>query len=223
MNAYLHRLFVHPVKSSASLSVSSSFVSRLGLLHDRRFMVCDAQGVLISQRTVPKMASVETTLLQSHVRLFCGNAGISIPLSPEGEVVTVNIHGNSAQGIDCGNDAARWISDALGVHCRLVFQDPNVPRVDKGGDVSFADAYPLLLLSRSTVFQINQWLGGTGCSVTALNFRPNLFIDGNGLPFHEDALVGREFSIGTARFKGASLCSRCSVVDVNPATGIRDR
>ena len=52
-------------------------------------------------------------------------------------------------------------------------------------------------------------------------FRPNLLVRGppGAAPHFEDAWVGSTLVIGDARALCTDLCSRCSMVDVDPASG----
>ena len=59
---HLSGLFIHPVKSLRGCAVTTADVDVLGLVGDRRFMVVDENGRFLTQRTLPRMALVETSL-----------------------------------------------------------------------------------------------------------------------------------------------------------------
>ncbi len=56
------RLFIHPVKSCAGIEVQQALLTDTGLDLDRAWMVVDAQGVFLSQRTLPRMALIRPQL-----------------------------------------------------------------------------------------------------------------------------------------------------------------
>lgn len=65
-------------------------------------------------------------------------------------------------------------------------------------------------------------LGGKfGQPIDARRFRINFWIDGLG-PWEEFEWIGREISIGDARFSVEERIERCMATTANPDTGIRD-
>lgn len=79
--------------------------------------------------------------------------------------------------------------------------------------VSFADAFPLLLISQMSLEDLN---GRLTESVPMNRFRPNLVIDGTSA-FEED--TWRSLQIGSVSFRVAKPCARCTVPTVNQDTG----
>lgn len=63
----IRSLHIHPVKSLRGCDVSSAGLDDLGIRGDRRFLVVDARGQLLTQRTLPRVALVSTAL--SHAAL----------------------------------------------------------------------------------------------------------------------------------------------------------
>jgi uncharacterized protein len=112
---------------------------------------------------------------------------------------------------------------------RLVRFDPEQRRLSERrwtGQVEaengFADAFPLLVTSASSMNELNRRLQAQGhVPVTMARFRPNLVLD--GLEAHgEDPLD--EITIGTeegaVRIKLVKPCARCPIPDVDPLTGV---
>src|SRR5687768_2974916 len=62
-------LFIHPVKSLRAVSVPSVELDALGIVGDRRFMVVDENGRFLTQRSLSRMALVETTLTRDELIL----------------------------------------------------------------------------------------------------------------------------------------------------------
>lgn len=91
------------------------------------------------------------------------------------------------------------------------------PDVAQPGDfVSFADGFPLLLISEASLEDLNRRLAAP---VSMRRFRPNLVINGFG-PYAEDNW--RRIRIGDVIFEGVKNCSRCVFTTINPDTGIED-
>ncbi len=119
--------------------------------------------------------------------------------------------------------ASRLFSDHLGREVRLVYmpddtQRPVKPERGRPGDlVSFADAYPLLMISEESLAGLNARLADP---LPMERFRPNVVIAG-GEPHAEDDLG--PFRIGDVTFRNVEPCDRCSVTTVDPATGERGK
>ncbi|MEO6407288.1 MAG: MOSC N-terminal beta barrel domain-containing protein [Burkholderiaceae bacterium] len=127
-----------------------------------------------------------------------------------------------------GADAA----GVLGVDFRLrvVRFDPDQHRLSARSwtgaieaENAFADAFPLLVASTASLAEVNLRLHDRGHAPVAMErFRPNLVLD--GLAAHdEDHLDEIVFDAegGPVRIKLVKPCGRCSIPDVDPATGIQ--
>ena len=121
-------------------------------------------------------------------------------------------------------DVNWWIQERVGSPLRLIWQeDPTVRRVSgahggQEGDVlSLADAGPLLMVSRTSVEQVREWVGQEWAQedpeATTIRFRPNVVIDG-GEPFAEDAWP--TVRIGEVDFRTAEICDRCVMATIHP-------
>ena len=62
MTFRLSALYLYPVKGFASVAVDEAQVTARGFARDRRFMVVDLDGVFITQRDLPRMATVWTEI-----------------------------------------------------------------------------------------------------------------------------------------------------------------
>ena len=118
--------------------------------------------------------------------------------------------------------AAAWLSDRLGSACRLFYMpEDSVRLVDglyahNGETVSFADGFPILLISRASLDDLN---GRLPSPVPMNRFRPNLVISGCA-PFAEDDW--KRIRIGDMVFDVAKPCSRCAIPSIVQETGERD-
>ncbi len=217
----LTHLSVYPVKSCRGISVGAATLDRWGLQHDRNWMVVDADGRFISQRTHPRLALVEPALGRELMTLRAPDMPVlELPASGRaGPERMVSIWEDSCRALDQGDAAAEWFSRCLGQPARLVRIGAGfaraVPqaRYPAGADVSFADAFPVLLLSVASLGALNARLA---TPVPMNRFRPNLVID--GCPeFAEDSW--RHLRIGGVEFQVVSACKRCVITTVDQSTG----
>ena len=210
-------LFVYPVKSLGGISLTSAEVTDRGFLFDRRFMLVDHGGQMITQREENTLARVRTAI--DGDALILGDE-IRVPLVPEpisgkGLRVTVWSDVVRAQPVDDGG----YFSSFLGRPVRLVYMPANKRRrVDgryapKGHIVSFADGFPYLLVGRGSMDKLADELGTT---VDVRRFRPNIVVA--GLPAYGEDTLGT-FSLGDIVFRRVKPCSRCVMVDLDPDTG----
>ena len=82
--------------------------------------------------------------------------------------------------------------------------------------VSFADGFPLLLLSQASLDLLNSKLGSP---VPINRFRPNLVVDGCKAHAEDD---WRQIRIGGMEFDVAKACARCVVPSIDQASGEKD-
>lgn len=225
----------YPVKSCRGEDLDSATVEPWGLAGDRRWMIVDEAGEKVTARETNVLLTVVPELIPGGVRLSVAgaraNAGASAsapePLEvrePTGADLEVQIWNDRVTASDAGDAAATWFSAIVGRTVRLVFlDDPTRRAVDpqrsRPGDVvTFADGYPMLMASLSSLQQLNDWIGGDAEPLDIRRFRPNLVIDG-AEPFAEDTWssirVGGE---GGTTFRVAQDCSRCVLTTVHPDT-----
>ena len=216
----LSGLHLYPVKSLAGLDLKRARLERHGLAHDRRWMVVDEAGVFLTQRQVPKMALV-------HTRLAAGGLRLGAPGMPDLELdpaaagaarMAVEVWGDRCNAWPVGEAADAWLSDFLGRPCRLVEMPPDgLRRVDPeygetGDRTAFSDGFPLLLISRASLEDLNRRLESP---LPMRRFRPNLVVDGCA-PYAEDRW--RRIRIGDLGFRVVKPCSRCVITTIDPDT-----
>lgn len=222
-------LFIYPVKSLRGHAVLTAEFDALGFIDDRRFMIVDDTGKFLTQRTVPRMALIDATLHASSLTLSThANNPISVPTSPDLETPLLFVSVWKSEGLqaeDCGADAASWLSDFLGLKCRLVrigqqFSRPMLkPSARPGDTVSFADASPFLVISAASLAQLNDRIHeNQGEPVPMDRFRPGIVIDGCAA-FAEDTWT--RLQIGDAVFRHGGPCARCIVTTTDQSSGKR--
>ncbi len=219
----LTALHVYPIKSAGGLSPAEWEVDGFGLRHDRRWMVVDGKGGMLSQRSHPRLALVRPSLGDDTLRVeAAGMPTLELPLRPSGAVTTTVVVWNDAcSAVWAGERAARWFSDLLDDDCSLVYMpDATIRPADPtyapaGTRVSFADAFPFLLISEESLADLDRRLD---LPIPMNRFRPNLVIAG-GEPYGEDAMTA--FRIGAIRFRVVKPCDRCVITTTDQATAER--
>lgn len=226
---HLSGLFIYPVKSLRACAVVAAELDADGLVGDRRFMVVDATGRFLTQRTLPRMALIDTDLTTETLELSAdGAASIAVPRHPDprASVRTVSVwQSGELQAEDCGDGAADWLSTFLATPCRLVRMGPGFsrqvrkPSARPGDTVSFADACPLLIIGEASLGDLNDRLVARGEEAIPMDrFRPNLVVAGSDA-FAEDTWA--RFRIGEAVFRAGGPCARCVVTTTDQRTGQR--
>lgn len=220
----LSSIHVYPVKGARGITLERADVLRGGLHHDRRFMLVDEDGVFVTQRTQPKLALVETALGPEGLTLSAPAVGsIVVPfsrLSPTGALPTrrVTVWRDVCEAVEVPGDVSAFFRTHLGIACTLVFMPDDVvrpvdPSYGRPGDkVGFADGFPVLLASLSSLAELNARLD---TPVPMDRFRPNLVVEG-GAPFDEDRFGA--VRVGAVTFRMPKRCSRCQVTTIDQAT-----
>jgi uncharacterized protein len=219
----LEAIFRYPIKSCRGTPVGRAEIGRRGIRGDRRWMVADPEGGLISQRTRPRLALIEPRLGDEELVVRApGMEPLRLERRREGPAVEVEIWGNRCSALDQGDEAAEWFGSFLESRVRLLRQgDEDLRPVDPayarspGDRVSFADGYPLLLTGTASLDALNARLADP---LPMDRFRPNLVVSGAGA-FEEDDWTG--VRIGEVEFHVVKPCARCVVTTVDQATGTK--
>lgn len=219
----LSGLYLYPIKSTAPLETETALVEPRGLRDDRRWMVVDAAGRFITGREMPRLTLVSARPDPHGLSLEApGMPSLQVPFPEAGTTISVVVWKSAVAARPANAFADAWLSEFLQKPVQLVHMDASVarPMTDvhslPGDEVSFADAFPLLLISRAALDGLNARLAKP---VSMLRFRPNLVVD--GAPAHaEDGW--KRIRIGDVEFDVAKPCSRCVFTTVDPLRGERD-
>jgi uncharacterized protein YcbX len=217
-------LYRYPVKSCAPLPTDAAVVEPRGLVHDRRWMVVDPTGRFITGRELPRLTLLRAEPAAPGVLSLQAPDMVPIQVTvPEGDArMPVTVWKSDVLARPCDAAADAWLSDFLGRPVRLVHMGADVhrpmtsSRTQPGDEVSFADAYPLLLITRAAVDLLNTKLERP---VSPLRFRPNLIVD--GAPAHAEDGWSR-IRVGEVEFEVGKACVRCVFTTVDPERGERD-
>ena len=226
----LDQLWVYPIKSCAGVQLNEALLIETGLEFDRAWMVVDAQGVFVTQRELPRMALVQPKLKTLEMVLRApGMMALHIALDTVEKATRVQVWDDTVAAYDMGDLAAQWFTDFLGKPLRLVRFDPEQKRLsdrtwtaDIEAENGFSDGFPLLVTCTASLDEMNRRLSlAAQPEVTLARFRPNLVLA--GLDAHgEDHLDELKFSTsdGEICLKLVKPCTRCSIPDVDPLTGV---
>uniref|UniRef100_A0A7S0D222 MOSC domain-containing protein n=1 Tax=Amorphochlora amoebiformis TaxID=1561963 RepID=A0A7S0D222_9EUKA len=240
-------LYVYPVKSLGGVEVDEASVSRIGFRFDRRFIVADKDGMMLSQRKHPRMATLQPSVeekdgvinLKIHDRHDPSSeceVSVSLEDAASGRYpfVTVEVWGAKIRAARVGDAVSKWLSDKIGVDCYLatVISDSAHDRKlkpkyqvhghkeDQAG--AFSDGFPYLLASEESLVGVNAQLKLAGVSTIGMErFRPNIVVKNVSKPFAEDNWA--EIKIGSLRFRVAKPCDRCSMPTIDQKAGVRDK
>jgi uncharacterized protein len=216
----LTALHIYPIKSAAGCTVQEWEVDSFGLQHDRRWMVVDRRGQFITQRTQPRLALVQPAIDRDTLRVTApGMPALELPLYPAPSVTTTaEVWSEACEAVWTGERPGAWFSEALGTPCSLVhmpvatFRPADPAFAPPGVRVSFADAFPFLLISEESLEDLNARLPAP---IPMNRFRPNLVIRGES-PYVEDSLD--VFRLGEIEFRVVKPCDRCVVTTTDQKT-----
>ncbi|WP_437676728.1 MOSC domain-containing protein [Sorangium sp. So ce131] len=221
-------IHIYPVKGCRGLALDAAAVDDLGLVGDRRFMIVEPDGKPLTQRPLPRMALIETQLSEDALTLRApGREPISVPRAAQGaRLLTVEVWSSTGLSAeDCGDEAAQWLSDYLEQPARLVrigasFRRPVLASTARPGElVSFADEFPLLVISEASLADLNEHLVARGEPALPMNrFRPNFVVSGCAA-FDEDRW--ERVRVGELVIRAGGPCARCTVTTTNQMTAER--
>ncbi|MBS4034604.1 MAG: MOSC domain-containing protein [Ignavibacterium sp.] len=222
----LSEINIFPVKSLGGISLQSSVVEERGLKYDRRWLLVDGNGMFMTQRDFPQMALIELSLSENNLTIKHKSdtslPAISIPLKYfSDERIDVIIWDDKCKAVPVNKEYDDWFSETLKMKCRLVKMPDDERRVvekkfiSEDKIVSFADAYPFLIIGQSSLDDLNSRLE---TPLPMNRFRTNFVFTG-GKPFEEDKW--NNFNIGEVKFKAVKPCARCVITTTDQETGKR--
>jgi uncharacterized protein YcbX len=221
--AVVQELFVYPMKSARGIALTTARLARTGLEWDRQWMAVDALGAFISQRTHPKLAQIAPAIAGDSLTLTARDLKpLRLPLEPVGEAVSVKVWDDRCVGLDQGDEAAEWVSAAVGDVLRLVRQAPLLDRLANPqfagptpAHVSFADGYPILVCNRASLEDLNSRMPAP---IPMERFRPNIVLTGLAA-FEEDWIDALQ--IGAITLRLVKPCTRCIITSTDQRSGER--
>ncbi|KAA6438211.1 MOSC domain-containing protein [Dyadobacter flavalbus] len=223
----LTEIWIYPVKSLGGIRLTESYAEEKGLQYDRRWMIVDENGIFLTQRTNPKMATI--TVFFHDLGLLLSSRSdpsnqIPVPFKRvSDEALLVKVWNDSVTAYTVCHEADVWLSEMLEKKVRIVEMTASSDRRMNAQDaepdttLSFADDFPYLLISEASLHELNRRLEQP---VEMNRFRPNFVVSGTE-PFAEDAW--KYIQIGNVGFHVAKPCERCVLTTVDQQTGIKGR
>ncbi|MCX7797203.1 MAG: MOSC domain-containing protein [Melioribacter sp.] len=230
MNYILTDIYVYPIKSLGGIRLEKSYVEKRGLQFDRRMMLIDNKNVFMTQRNHPKMALLKTMIIDNKIIVYnsINNQSIEINIdelkqiekSNNSEKIDVIIWEDKIKALKVSKVIDEFFSETLKTSCSLVYMpddserivDPHKKYVSDRHLVSFADAYPFLIIGNASLNDLNEKLKE---KVPMNRFRPNLVFRG-GNAFDEDKW--KIFKISDITFYVVKPCARCIITTINQDT-----
>src|SRR5439155_16801071 len=159
-------LFVYPVKSARAIARSRVRVAASGFEWDRQWMLVDARGTFLSQRTHPQLARIVPEIGADALVLHAPDVpALRVPLDNRGEPVPVLVWKDACMGVDQGEAAHAWASRVTGEAVRLVRVAPDMASAAHArfagttpAPLGFADGYPLLVCSQASLEDLDRRL-----------------------------------------------------------------
>ena len=206
MNGKIEALYLYPVKSCAGVRVEQAELSHHGLIGDRRWMIVDEKGLMMTQRKLPALALIQPSFEHGDTRgqlqlRYNPTANIHSNIAGQDEdadnsctvrydldqVVHVSIWQDKVPAFKADAHCNQWLNRVLNTQQKLslVYYNPDQTRhpgePQRFGDANrhFADAAPYLVCNHASLTALNQQLAKRGePQVSMLNFRPNIVVGG---------------------------------------------
>jgi uncharacterized protein len=224
-------LYRYPVKSCRGERLPEAAVEPWGLAGDRRWMIVDPGGDVVTARERPRLLLVTPLPGDGAIRLTGpGMPDLTVAVPRGDDLIPVTVWDSKLLAALAGDAADAWLSEVAGEPVRLVYLDdptrrrPN-PRYSLDGDrVSFADGYPLLLTAESSLAELNELiaagpLAGEG-PLPMRRFRPSVVVAG-AAAWAEDGW--RLLKIGDVTFRAVKGCDRCVLTTIDPDTAAKGK
>lgn len=224
------QLFTYPIKSCKANPASSLQLETRGFLNDRRMALVNPQTrKIMTGRENPQFLQLLVTITGDSYHVQLGPQSITFSLSDFSPVISpVDLWAQEQHPTHFAADyISQWFSEHLGVDCLLGWMGDdcrrplpeNIPSNYRGlpaDHVSYADDFPVLLASESSLADLNSRLEQP---VTILHFRPNLVISGLDAFAEENYKYVR---VGECEFEVAQACPRCVFTTIDPVSGAKN-
>jgi uncharacterized protein YcbX len=219
----VEQLHIYPLKSARGIAKSTVRLAATGLEWDRSWMITDAAGGFLTQRTHPNLARIETFLSGTSLTLRApGLPPLELPLAVQGEFISVQVWKDRCEALDQGPAAGEWASAVLEKPVRLV-RVPGIPKRTANPEyagpqpapVAFPDGFPILVCNRASLDELNARMPEP---IPMERFRPNIVLSGLA-PFAEDRIASVQ--IGSVTLRLVKPCTRCVITSTDQRTGER--
>jgi uncharacterized protein YcbX len=233
MSVELKAIAIHPVKSTAIRHVMSAEVRPWGLAGDRRWMVVDADSVLVTARELHELFTITADTPETDppapkaLRLSADGHDPLDLAEPDADLIPVKLFDHDLLARPADDQANHWLRTVLGREdLSLVWcDDPTRRRLNPsysrpGDHTAFADGYPVTLASLESLGRLNDWIVEDALlrgeepqpPLPIERFRPNLVVQG-AAPFAEDDW--QRIRVGEVTFRKVKLVDRCVMTTIS--------
>ena len=228
MSMQLSEMWFYPIKSCRGIALESAQLDAFGLVGDRRWMLVDSNGHMVTQRECAQMCLIQVELgvdsLLPGLVVHAPSMPSLVISPPNGKQrLQVQVWQDVCQAWLLEESVHQWFSEFLQRDVRLVwFPEEGQRQVDlayarPGEQVAFADGFPLLLIAQASLDDLNSRLESP---IEMARFRPNLVVSGCDA-FEEDR--HNAIQIGELIFPIVKPCARCSMPTIDLNTAKRGR
>lgn len=219
MALQISQLWQYPLKSAQGVALQSATLYAHGLEQDRRWLLVDAAGDMLTQRQLSCLGGLQAQpSAAATLRLsWADQSTTATALLSQRE--TVQVWADQMQAHPVADRVNQQLSAWLGQFVRLVYCPDAVERVvdpayaGLGQHTAFSDGFPLLVLTQASLDALSiAW----GQSIDVRRFRPNLVIAGDCAAFAEDRWSSLQ--VGDLTFDLVKPCSRCVIPSFDPDT-----
>ncbi|XP_068234833.1 mitochondrial amidoxime reducing component 2-like [Palaemon carinicauda] len=231
------KIWIYPVKSCAGVPLKKGQTGPLGLMdgkvRDRSLAFTTEKGSLIRGSMIGATVKINPIINGNSLTLkYPDVEDLTVDLEQvenNKKEATINIFGDIAPGLDCGESASGWLEKVLGKKAHLLYHSDipsprttdsfvgKFPLTKKNDNSLYADCFPYLLMTKESVIDLQSRVS---CPAPAENFRPNILIEGVSKAYDEDNWA--YVKIGSAIFRNVFPCTRCTFTTVNYETGIKE-
>ena len=212
-------LYRYPIKSCQGHTITEATLDRFGIQQDRRWMLVDKNNRFVTQRQLAIMTQLSPQPTSSGIRIRHKNDSLDVHFDDLVKKSDVKVWGDTVSALEATNKVSQWISEKLGKPLTLVYMpDSTFRNVDahyasQEETVSFADGFPILLISQASLDLLNSKLS---VPIPMDRFRPNIVVD--GCDAHEED-KWKKIQIGDIIFDVSKPCSRCIIPSIDQLTG----
>ena len=214
-------LNIYPIKSARAQSLPQMKITSQGPEGDREWMLIDENGKFLSQRTLPKMATIE--VFHEAASLTVGIQKMFFKIGKNNSFsrkVKVQVWSDTFEAALEPDLYSQALSQYLGVNCRLVRYAPYSQRrvlsraIEWKPEVRFSDSRPILLINAKSLEDLNAKLEAP---VPMNRFRPNIVIASNEAFVEE---TWKRIKIGDIILSQPKKSSRCGTVNIDQQSGV---